>query len=317
MDAGAGALKATVVITTRNRCEELKRALDSVVAQTARPEIIVLDDGSTDGTSAMVAAAFPAVRLIRFEEAKGYIVGRNHAAGAAAGDVIFSIDDDAVYSTPDTVARVLPVFADPRIGAAAMPYIDVHYGPETKQAAAEDDEPRVIQQFRGTAHAVRRAAFLEVGGYREQLFQQCEEADLCLRLLDRGCLTVAAPAPPILHYESPRRDLRRITRYARRNDLLVIWWNYPRAEVLPALWTALLNGLRTGKHRRTMAYTIRSILLGLAALPRYPRLRRPIRPGPFALWKRLEAGRSLPKAEALRLAGNPNIAAAQAEDPIL
>jgi GT2 family glycosyltransferase len=316
MEGGAGELTATVVITTRNRREELKRALSSVLVQAARPEIIVLDDGSTDGTSAMVAAEFPTVRLIRFEEAKGYIVGRNHAARLASGEVIFSIDDDAVYSSPETIARVLPVFADPCVGAAAMPYIDVHYGPETKQAA-EDGEPRVVQQFRGTAHAVRRAAFLEVGGYREQLFQQDEEADLGLRLLDRGYLTVAAPAPPILHYESPRRDHRRIIRYARRNDLLVIWWNYPRAELLPAFWTALLNGLRTGKHRRILLYTIRSMLLGLAALPRYSRLRHPIRPGPFALWKSLEAGRSLPKAEALRILASGNSAPVKVEAPSL
>ena len=58
-------MKASIVITTKNRKESLRRAIASAVMQTIPVEIIVIDDGSTDGTSEMVTSEFPQVRLER------------------------------------------------------------------------------------------------------------------------------------------------------------------------------------------------------------------------------------------------------------
>ena len=100
-------LTASIVITTKNRKEELRLALRSAVTQSGQPEIIVLDDGSTDGTAELVRVEFPQVTLHRFEESKGLVVRRNEGARLAAGDVIFSIDDDAMFSTPRIVEQTL------------------------------------------------------------------------------------------------------------------------------------------------------------------------------------------------------------------
>jgi succinoglycan biosynthesis protein ExoO len=71
--------KASVVITTRNRKEDLCKAIESALGQTGvAVEVIVVDDGSTDGTSDLVAKRFPAVRLVRFDMSRGYIVQRNY-----------------------------------------------------------------------------------------------------------------------------------------------------------------------------------------------------------------------------------------------
>ena len=84
-------MRASVVITTKNRCEELRAAISSALRQSAQPEVLVIDDGSTDGTADMVRAEFPAVRLERSAESVGYIVQRNRAARLASGAIVFSL----------------------------------------------------------------------------------------------------------------------------------------------------------------------------------------------------------------------------------
>ena len=64
-------LSVTVALVTRNRKTELRGALHSVLEQDANPEIIVIDDASTDGTSEMLRQEFPSVTLQRNEQALG------------------------------------------------------------------------------------------------------------------------------------------------------------------------------------------------------------------------------------------------------
>ena len=170
-------MQATVVITTKNRREELSRAVASALGQTARPEVLVMDDGSTDGTAVAIAAEFPSVKVHRSENSVGLIVQRNRAARLAANPIIFSIDDDAIFSTPNVVADTLRDFNHPRIGAVAIPFIDINRSPEVHQRAPEPEGIHVRYDFIGTAHALRRDVFLRLSGYREILFHQSEEED--------------------------------------------------------------------------------------------------------------------------------------------
>jgi len=73
-----------------------------------------MDDGSTDDTRAAVLRSFPAVGLHCSEKSLGYIVQRNRAAHFAKNPIIFSIDDDAVFSTPSVVENTLREFEHPR-----------------------------------------------------------------------------------------------------------------------------------------------------------------------------------------------------------
>src|SRR6476620_11437826 len=98
---------ATVVIVTKNRRDDLRRAVQSVIRQSAAVEILVFDDGSTDGTSEMLRAEFPGVTVHRSERSQGYIVHRNRGASMATGEIVFSVDDDAEYSTPNVIEQTL------------------------------------------------------------------------------------------------------------------------------------------------------------------------------------------------------------------
>ena len=124
---------ATVIITTRNRRDDLLKAIASAMAQTAKPEVLVVDDASTDDTSSAVARKFPSVQLHRSDRAMGYIVQRNYAARMARTPIIFSIDDDAVFSTSRIVEETLRDFEHSRVGAVAIPYADVNQSPTIHQ----------------------------------------------------------------------------------------------------------------------------------------------------------------------------------------
>jgi hypothetical protein len=101
----------------------------------------------------------------------------------ARGDVIFSLDDDAVFSSPFVVEQTLRDFSHPQIGAVAIPYIEPHKANKEMQRAPSRDDVWITASYIGTAHAVRRDVFLALGGYREHLVHQGEEGDFCLRML--------------------------------------------------------------------------------------------------------------------------------------
>jgi glycosyltransferase involved in cell wall biosynthesis len=221
------ASSATIAVTTLNRKEELRKLLETALAQTAAPEILVIDDGSTDGTAEMVTREFPPVRLERSESSLGLIAQRNRAAELASGDVLFSIDDDAHFTADTTVEETLEDFDHPLIGAVAMPFLDIRSSTQVLQVPPDRHGRWITSSYIGTAHALRREVFLAVGGYRGGLEQMVEEPDYCLRMLDAGYVTRLGRAPQIIHEESPKRDQARITELGRRNDILHGWHNVP------------------------------------------------------------------------------------------
>ena len=230
-------LSATLVIATRNRRKMLKGAIASALKQSVPLEVIIIDDGSTDGTAELVRSEFPQAKLLRSETPVGYIVQRNRGALAATADVLFSIDDDAAFSSPHVVEQTLLEFNDPRVGAVAIPYIEPNRGNRVMQQAPSRDGIWVTNTFIGTAHAVRRDVFLKLGGYREALFHQGEESDFCIRMLDAGYVVRLGNADLIQHYESPRRDFRRMDFYGPRNAVLFAWQNVPM-PIMPIHLTA-------------------------------------------------------------------------------
>lgn len=258
-------LHSSVIITTRNRKDELPTALRSAVRQTAEPEVIVIDDGSTDGTSEMVRSKFPQVRLIRHEDSLGLIVRRNEGARLAAGDVVFSIDDDAEFMSTSTVEQTLSEFDNLRIGAVAIPHIDT-LSQRLVNGPAPDADIWCVANYTGTSHAVRRDLFLRLGGYHEEMVHQGEEGDFCLRLLAAGYVTRLGTATPIHHNESPRRSFWRMEYYGRRNDVLQAWRHTPAAWLVPHLLATTVNGLRQAVHTRRPAAHLRGLASGWTAV---------------------------------------------------
>jgi len=175
----------------------------------------------------MVLSKFPTVRLERSEESLGLIVQRNFAASIATGDIIFSLDDDAEFTTVNIVNHVLKEFTDSRIGVVAIPYLEPRKDNTLYQSAPDSHGIWVTNSFIGTAHALKRDIFLRLGGYREHLVHQGEEGDYALRLMEAGYVVRLSCADPIKHWESPKRDLSRMDYYGTRNSILFVWQNAP------------------------------------------------------------------------------------------
>src|SRR3989304_512381 len=147
-------MDATIVISTKDREEDLARAVVSALAQKgADIEVLVVDDGSSDGTSKMVRARFPQSLLITHAESAGYIVRRNEAAKAARGKIVVSIDDDAEVSTQFVVQQILPFFENAAVGVVAIPYRDVNRSQTVFQQAPEPHGVYWAASYVGTAHA--------------------------------------------------------------------------------------------------------------------------------------------------------------------
>jgi glycosyltransferase involved in cell wall biosynthesis len=279
-------MRTTIVITTKNRKSELATALRSAVLQEPKAEIIVVDDGSTDGTEDMIRKDFPGITIQRYPESRGYIARRNDGARLANGDILFSIDDDAEFSSPDIVAQTLSEFSHPAIGAIAIPYIDVRKSDCVNQKAPDQLGTWITDAFVGTAHAVRKDVFLALGGYREDLIHQGEEMDFCVRMLEAGFVVRLGNAKPIDHHESERRDHTRMDRYGTRNAILFAWQNCP-AVLLPVhlgvttirlmLWTLDWRRLR-----------IRAVALIEGYLGMTQHRRQPVRLRTYRLFRRLK-----------------------------
>lgn len=281
---------ATVVVTTRNRKDDLKVCLESVRRQSVAVETIVVDDASTDGSADMVRADFPGARLVCHGQMHGYIRGRNEAARLASGEVVVSLDDDAAFSSDRIVADTLACFDDGRVAAVAIPYIDVNRAPTVRQSPPDANATYVVESFIGTAHAIRRSMFLELGGYREELFHQGEESDLCVRLLAAGYVVRLGRSEPILHYESPRRDFKRMDHYGPRNAILFAWQNVPfpaAAWQIPATVASVLA--LTLKPARLLT-RIGGVVDGLASCARFERA--PVDNSVFKVWRKLRTART-------------------------
>ena len=285
---------ATVVIVTRNRKEELRKAVASALTQEGAVEVLVIDDGSTDGTADMVLSEFPGVVFHRDEVSRGYIVQRNRAARLASAPIIVSIDDDAAFTSPRTVKQTIAGFDDARIGVVAIPFINVKVNNIVCQRAPDGGGRYVTASFIGTAYAVRKEVFNQLGGFREVFFHKGEEDDFCLRMFAAGFATRLGNADPIHHFLSPKRNLELVDFYGRRNNVLFVWLNVPWPWFLAHLVGTTLNGLWHGFREGRLVAMIKGLMAGYGTIMRAGANRNAVSCKAFRGWRDLRRRGSHP-----------------------
>ncbi|MCA9108914.1 MAG: glycosyltransferase [Planctomycetaceae bacterium] len=228
----------SIVISTRNRREDVIRAVESCLAQEYTSfEVLVYDDASSDGTADAISEHFPEVKLHRSSEHAGYLVWRNHGFRDAIGEFVVSIDDDSYFTDRGTLAQLVELFQRfPRAAAIALPYLEPMSGRRSGRNSAASVGTQ-LRHYIGCAHAVRRQLVLELGGYPEELIHQGEERDLCLRMLERGWQVICGDTPPLVHLYSQVRDRERLGYYGYRNTLLFNSIHVPHPYLVPRMLT--------------------------------------------------------------------------------
>jgi GT2 family glycosyltransferase len=284
-------IDASIVITTRNRRVDLLFAIASCMAQQGcRFEILLFDDASDDGTAQAVREKFPSVLIFANPDRMGLIHNRNRGFEEALGSVVFSIDDDAYFSSPDIVESVLNKFRDDyKIAAVAIPYIE----PMNRRSLSSLQTPFIsrsgdeLSAYKGCAHAVRREVVLNLGGYREFFVHQGEERDLCLRMIAAGFRIVYGDKGLIVHMVSPNRQMDRVTYYGTRNRLLFDMLNLPVPDLLIRLIWDPVAIIRYRFSWSTLPLKLRGIVAGFCEGTKRWRERKPVSCAAYALFRTL------------------------------
>jgi cellulose synthase/poly-beta-1,6-N-acetylglucosamine synthase-like glycosyltransferase/peptidoglycan/xylan/chitin deacetylase (PgdA/CDA1 family) len=108
----------SVIVPAYNEAPGIEAAVRSIAASRHPVEIIVVDDGSSDGTADIVdALAIPGVRVIRRENG-GKPAALNTGIAASRHEIVVMVDGDTVFE-PDTVSRLVQPFAKPEVGAVS------------------------------------------------------------------------------------------------------------------------------------------------------------------------------------------------------
>jgi O-antigen biosynthesis protein len=252
----SGAL-CSVVIPTYNGRGLLERCLASVARH--RPadgnpsiEVVVSDDGSTDGTAEWLTCAYPDVRLVRAHRNQGFCAAANAGIAAAKGRFIQLLNNDTEVG-PGWIEAGLAPFADATVGAVA-PLVLVRSEPGRVDSAGDSyslagwptkrghGQPaarfaaRPVEEVFGASGSsafYRAGALRRTGGFDPLFGSYYEDTDLAFRLRWAGYRCVFAPGCLIYHDVSATYDHKSpgLQRRMARNAELVFWANLP-ARVL-------------------------------------------------------------------------------------
>ena len=253
----------SVLIITWNSREALAECLAAVPGACAPRsfEIVVVDNGSTDGTVEVLGRDFPEVRIIANPANRGVAPARNQALAAARGAVLVILDDDTVPGA-GALSRLTGVLEErpdagivgPRLegpdGELQLSCRRFHNGltPFLRRLSFigfiersgalrrylmsdwDHASQREVDHVIGACQAFRRETYEKLGPLEERMFYGWEDTDYCVRVRRAGLVTLYEPGAVAVHRE------RRLTR-ARpmgRNTLefiksmLIFFWKYPR-----------------------------------------------------------------------------------------
>jgi GT2 family glycosyltransferase len=301
----------TVVVVNYNRRDLLRNCLESLMRQqTIAIEIIVVDNGSDDGSVRMMEEHFQAssyypLRIIANPDNRGFCEANNQGFAVARGEFLALLNNDA-EAVPQWVASLVEVFADPEVGMAAskvlvyedstridkvghLIYLD---GQNRGRGTGERDQGQYDRMEEvlwpdGCAAMYRRSMIEQIGGFDEDFFAYADDAELGLRARIAGWRCLYVPAAVVRHHRGTTLGLRSTRRVEliERNRVLLV------AKLFP--WSLLwLNGVF---YAIRMGAGLWAALRGKGEISRYPGWKNKIRVAMALLKGDWQAIRMLPR----------------------
>jgi cellulose synthase/poly-beta-1,6-N-acetylglucosamine synthase-like glycosyltransferase/peptidoglycan/xylan/chitin deacetylase (PgdA/CDA1 family) len=187
--------RVSVIVPAYNEKEGIEASVRSLAASRHEVEVVVVDDGSTDGTGEIVEAlGLPQVRVVRQENA-GKPAAINHGVRLARGDLVVLVDGDTRFE-PETVGTLVQPFGDPTVGAVSgnakvgnrqgllgrWQHIEYVMGFNLDRRLY--DMLQCMPTVPGAIGAFRRRALLDVGGVSDDTL--AEDTDLTAAVVRAG-----------------------------------------------------------------------------------------------------------------------------------
>jgi GT2 family glycosyltransferase len=271
--------RVTAIMITHNRREEALKSLAKLVNLSESVPIIVVDNASSDGTTAAIAEHFPQVGLISARTNLG-AAARNLGVERSQTPYVALCDDDTwwISGCLTHAADLLDSF--PTVAVLTARVLNGPQEIEDPVCKLLESSPischeilpgKAILGFLAGASVVRKKSFLEAGGFDHRFFIGGEEELLALELAARGWKLCYVPELVVHHYPSPKRDVPRRNFHVYRNRLWVSWLKRPARRAC----SQTLAAVRTMPHDFVAA---RGLFSALGGLPWVLRERRVIPP---------------------------------------
>lgn len=235
---------AAVVLNYRRADDTIDCVRSLVRSEGVRPEVIVVDNGSDDGSADRIAGAFPGVRIVRNPSNLGYAGGNNAGIGEAlkgGPEYVLVINNDCTVA-PDAVQKMVEA-ARARGADVVSPKVYDFFNPGVIQYAGyrnvhllaqglpigegERDEGQYDRETEmnaapGCAMLLTRRLLESVGLFDERFFAYSEELDLCRRAAQAGCRILFVPSARVRHKKAATLEPRspEYTYYLTRGRLI-------------------------------------------------------------------------------------------------
>jgi len=258
----------SVIVVNYNGQKYLDTCLSSLADQSSGDfEVIIVDNGSTDGSVQDVQTRHPGSRLIRLPTNKGYSGALNEGIRYAKGDYILALNNDTILDRHFIASIRLPMEADVSVGMCAskmlLPDGRINStgiclslsGAAWDRGMFQPDEGQFDKTGEvfgpcGGAALYRREMLDEIGYFDEEFFLYMEDVDVALRGRMAGWQCVYVPQAVVIHYHSGTSgygsDLS--VYYGNRN---IIWYSI---KDLPALLLLLFLPFIVGRNIGVIGY---------------------------------------------------------------
>jgi len=283
-------MSLSVIITTRNRIDDLKRTLRVLSTLNPPPEeILVTADGCTDGTINFVKSEFPNAKLIANKRSLGSIKSRDRMMREARSDLVLALDDDSYPEEVDCIARIVPMFEQrPDLAVLHFPQRTDEY-PETLVQPNYSSE-QLTRTFPNSGAVLRRSTYVQLPGFESHFFHAYEEPDYALQCVATGYDVLFSPVITIRHHYSGReRDERRTHHRHARNEFWSTLIRCPFPFVVGILAWRVFSQFRYAC-KRGWSWVVREPSWwwqALAGVPYCLRRRNPVSWAGYKRWLRL------------------------------
>ncbi len=225
--------KISVIVVNVNVRNWLERCLRSLVEQDIFHciEVVVVDNGSSDGSCDMVKRMFPCCKLVQLEETVAFGVANNIGARYCTAPILLFLNPDTLVCAGSLNAMLHHLEEHPKCGAAGGTIFDgegnmersigsfpsllsmgldrlLRYGAPARKILGQHsnqhwvgyDKPHTVDWVTGAYLWTRKELFERVGGFDKHIFMYCEDVELCYRIHQLGFEIWFFPKAPIIHY---------------------------------------------------------------------------------------------------------------------